>query len=101
MERPPNPCSPRKGISLWILSVMILGGSGAALVLRQKQVERIDPSVGRREAKSVGDSSTHTPERENPGFDCHACGKHHDELPMSFGPEAPLPWDQIPAAERS
>lgn len=35
------------------------------------------------------------------GFNCLSCGRHHQELPMSFGPDAPLPWDQIPAQERA
>jgi hypothetical protein len=35
------------------------------------------------------------------GYHCGTCGQHHNELPMSFGFEAPLAWYGIPAAERA
>ncbi len=34
------------------------------------------------------------------GFFCNTCGKHHDELPMCFGPSAPELWFSTPASER-
>jgi hypothetical protein len=35
------------------------------------------------------------------GFDCASCGKHHDDLPMCFGPTAPALWYALPESERS
>lgn len=37
----------------------------------------------------------------NEGFHCHVCGKYHAELPLDFGADAPLPYENIPAAERA
>lgn len=34
------------------------------------------------------------------GFICATCGKHHDQLPMCFGPSAPAMWFTIPESER-
>jgi hypothetical protein len=34
------------------------------------------------------------------GFHCATCGKYHAELPMSFGSDAPSPWDDIPEDQR-
>ncbi len=34
------------------------------------------------------------------GFNCARCGKHHDQLPMCFGPSAPAMWLSIPESER-
>ena len=34
------------------------------------------------------------------GFMCSTCGQWHDELPMSFGPEAPYWYDIIGPQER-
>jgi hypothetical protein len=34
------------------------------------------------------------------GYYCATCGKHHDELPMSFGFAEPLPLLDIPKKER-
>ena len=31
---------------------------------------------------------------------CHCCGQEFDELPLSFGAEAPLPWLSVKEAER-
>jgi hypothetical protein len=35
------------------------------------------------------------------GFTCATCGKFHEELPLSFGPSAPLAWFGVPERERS
>ena len=35
------------------------------------------------------------------GFDCRACGKHHDVLPLSFSVKAPLALLRVPVAERA
>ncbi|MDC4206500.1 MAG: DUF2199 domain-containing protein [Candidatus Manganitrophus sp.] len=35
------------------------------------------------------------------GFNCTTCGQYHDELPMCFGPDAPVPWIIIPEHERA
>jgi hypothetical protein len=34
------------------------------------------------------------------GYDCSVCGKHHDELPLHYGPTAPYVYFGIPEAER-
>src|SRR5436305_7395542 len=34
------------------------------------------------------------------GFTCATCGKFHDELPLCFGPHAPLAWFAVPESER-
>jgi len=47
------------------------------------------------------DKSDDTSMVKTKGFDCHSCGRHHDELPMSFGADSPVGWDQIPVSERS
>ncbi len=36
-----------------------------------------------------------------PGYHCGTCGRYHNELPMSFGFEAPLAWYGVPAEERA
>lgn len=34
------------------------------------------------------------------GFTCATCGEFHDQLPMCFGPGAPMPWFSMPEKER-
>ncbi len=34
------------------------------------------------------------------GFKCRACGKWHDELPLHYGADAPLPYYDVPKDER-
>ena len=34
------------------------------------------------------------------GYFCHVCGKHHDELPMSYGSPAPADWLALPQDQR-
>lgn len=35
------------------------------------------------------------------GFTCTTCGQFHDELPLCFGPAAPVAWFAVPEKERS
>lgn len=35
------------------------------------------------------------------GYHCRSCGEYHDELPLVFGPEAPIYWYGIPEPERA
>lgn len=39
------------------------------------------------------------PKKPN-GYRCRTCGAHHDELPLCYGAEAPVPWLMLPEAER-
>lgn len=34
------------------------------------------------------------------GFICHTCGEHHADLPMSFGADAPAPYNAVAPEER-
>lgn len=34
------------------------------------------------------------------GFKCRGCGQWHDELPLHYGAEAPLPYEDVPEDER-
>ena len=34
------------------------------------------------------------------GFTCATCGQFHEDLPMSYGAEAPLPWFHVAPEER-
>lgn len=37
-----------------------------------------------------------------PGFTCSCCGAHHDELPLAYGADAPVPWTpEVAAAQGS
>lgn len=36
-----------------------------------------------------------------PGYYCHSCGKHHDELPFAYVTDAPDAWLAIPVNERA
>jgi hypothetical protein len=36
-----------------------------------------------------------------PGFQCTTCGQFHQQLPMCFGPNAPVLWEQIAPDERA
>jgi hypothetical protein len=42
----------------------------------------------------------HVGRKNMTGFICATCGKHHDELPMCFGPSAPVMWLSIPESEQ-
>ena len=35
------------------------------------------------------------------GYHCRSCGRYHDELPLVYGPDAPVYWDAVPEAERA
>lgn len=35
------------------------------------------------------------------GYDCKTCGNHHHEVPLAFGFDAPIYYDQLTPAERS
>ena len=35
------------------------------------------------------------------GFVCRTCGGYHDEVPLTFGPDAPWSWDEAPPSVRA
>jgi hypothetical protein len=39
-------------------------------------------------------------ENKPKGYQCCSCGKWHDDLPLHYGTEAPLPYFDVPEAER-
>ena len=101
----PNPPARSRWLSVGIIAfpVLIFGGLGAVVYLHLQQGQNIEQALDRQSLERIERMLSNRREGggRDPGFDCRSCGRHHDELPMSFGPDAPLLWNQLSEQERA